>query len=224
MMATADPDRRVCPRCGGDAGEHQFCPVCGLRLVEQGELPTRAQWERDVAAKPWPGPGGDTGAEEGETVARAQAQAEPVEALGAEQREPDRAVSGPSSRGRTVLEVGVPLLVLAVLAYILFAPGGGSKVPGSLHYDRWLCQSASGCGARGLAIRAAPCSALIHKAPSGATVRPVNCPKPVWSARRNTSTFGPVGCSDENCISAAGYAGNVCPPPVPAVLMGCIRA
>ena len=33
-----------------EAGEHNYCGTCGLRLAEQPELPTRAEWE--AAAKP----------------------------------------------------------------------------------------------------------------------------------------------------------------------------
>lgn len=40
-----DPSSRVCSRCGGEAGEHRFCPECGLNLSELRELPTRAEWE-----------------------------------------------------------------------------------------------------------------------------------------------------------------------------------
>lgn len=41
-----DPTSRVCPRCGFPAEQHEYCQTCGLHLVEQPELPTRAQWEQ----------------------------------------------------------------------------------------------------------------------------------------------------------------------------------
>jgi hypothetical protein len=37
--------KRVCPRCGEEAKEHQYCSECGLHLWEQPELPTRETWE-----------------------------------------------------------------------------------------------------------------------------------------------------------------------------------
>lgn len=42
---TPEPATRVCPRCGREAGEHEYCQMCGLHLTEQPELPTRRQWE-----------------------------------------------------------------------------------------------------------------------------------------------------------------------------------
>ncbi len=53
MAATAEPDERVCPRCGSPAGEHPFCVECGLDLRSRGELPTRADW---AAGTPQPPP------------------------------------------------------------------------------------------------------------------------------------------------------------------------
>ena len=38
-------EARVCPRCGNDAGDHEYCSTCGLHLWEQPELPTRSEWE-----------------------------------------------------------------------------------------------------------------------------------------------------------------------------------
>ncbi len=49
--ATADPAARVCPRCGGEAGEQRFCGGCGLNLSGQHELPTRSEWETDRASR-----------------------------------------------------------------------------------------------------------------------------------------------------------------------------
>lgn len=40
-----DPDTRVCPRCGDEAGDQRFCSGCGLNLAQQEEIPTRADWE-----------------------------------------------------------------------------------------------------------------------------------------------------------------------------------
>lgn len=40
----ADGDRRVCPRCGSDAGQDEYCQTCGLHLLDQKELPTRDGW------------------------------------------------------------------------------------------------------------------------------------------------------------------------------------
>lgn len=53
-----DPTSRVCPRCGSEAGEHEYCQTCGLHLTEQPELPTREQWEAKTiedAARGGPG-------------------------------------------------------------------------------------------------------------------------------------------------------------------------
>lgn len=41
---------RVCPRCGSDAAQHEYCQTCGLHLVEQPGLPTRAEWQGSAVA------------------------------------------------------------------------------------------------------------------------------------------------------------------------------
>jgi len=38
------PTERVCPRCGEPAGTQRFCRSCGLNLIAQREIPTRAEW------------------------------------------------------------------------------------------------------------------------------------------------------------------------------------
>jgi hypothetical protein len=38
-------EARVCPRCGSEACEHEYCHTCGLHLFAQPELPTRQKWE-----------------------------------------------------------------------------------------------------------------------------------------------------------------------------------
>lgn len=43
-----DPSTLVCPHCGTPAAEHRFCAQCGLELVRERELPTRARWEEGV--------------------------------------------------------------------------------------------------------------------------------------------------------------------------------
>lgn len=40
---------RVCPRCGKEAGNSEYCQTCGLHLWAQAELPTHAQWEAGEA-------------------------------------------------------------------------------------------------------------------------------------------------------------------------------
>ena len=37
---------RVCPRCGSEAGQNEYCSTCGLHLWEEPELPTRKEWEQ----------------------------------------------------------------------------------------------------------------------------------------------------------------------------------
>lgn len=44
-----EPTVRVCPRCGSEAHEQEYCQTCGLHLTQQAELPTRAQWEESQA-------------------------------------------------------------------------------------------------------------------------------------------------------------------------------
>jgi hypothetical protein len=39
------PTTRVCPRCGDEVGQEQFCKTCGLNLHKQSELPTRLEWQ-----------------------------------------------------------------------------------------------------------------------------------------------------------------------------------
>lgn len=41
-----EQDTRVCPRCGDEAGQEDYCRTCGLHLIELPELPTRGDWER----------------------------------------------------------------------------------------------------------------------------------------------------------------------------------
>lgn len=40
-----DLDARVCPRCGDEAEQSEYCGTCGLHLFAQSELPTRKEWE-----------------------------------------------------------------------------------------------------------------------------------------------------------------------------------
>lgn len=57
-----DPSTRVCPRCGSEDTQHQYCGSCGLHLIEQPELPTRAEWEeRQAAPAPEPAPPASSG-------------------------------------------------------------------------------------------------------------------------------------------------------------------
>lgn len=40
------PSSRVCPRCGSEASENDYCSTCDLHLAAEPELPTRLEWEQ----------------------------------------------------------------------------------------------------------------------------------------------------------------------------------
>jgi type II secretory pathway pseudopilin PulG len=54
-VSTSDP--RVCPRCGAPAGEHKYCPTCGLHLEDLDKVPTRGEWD---AGQRWTDDGGSS--------------------------------------------------------------------------------------------------------------------------------------------------------------------
>lgn len=46
MHPDQDLQALVCPRCGEDAGEADYCAGCGLHLATQEQLPSRGAWLR----------------------------------------------------------------------------------------------------------------------------------------------------------------------------------
>lgn len=231
MSATPDPDRSVCPRCGGDAAEFRFCPVCALDLVSEPQLPTRAEWERERAAQPWP----------------ARAQSEGVPEVSPESRSGSRRT--PRSRRRSAIEVGGPLLVVGALAFVLLRPTGGSPVSGGLHYDsRAAPLLASLRASRERSLRRSTCHGCADVSSDGGGcsgyLSDWTCDVMVVLHRRDPQiqeaqlpasqtvletykvTWQRNGCwqASEDCISDVGSAGNVCPPPVVAFLDGCIHS
>ncbi len=51
-QAATTGGERVCPRCGSNAGEGEYCKTCGLHLWGQPELPTRSTWEQRSSQTP----------------------------------------------------------------------------------------------------------------------------------------------------------------------------
>jgi hypothetical protein len=50
-MTVLDDTARVCPQCGGDAGQDDVCRGCGMDLTRLSELPTLSQWLAEQPAQ-----------------------------------------------------------------------------------------------------------------------------------------------------------------------------
>jgi hypothetical protein len=203
----------VCPRCGSAAGDARFCGDCGLNLADAGELPTRDQWLRERSSTPWP----------------------------SRRRDSRSAPRQPKPRWRGVLEVGVPLAIVLAIAAVTLIPGKSPPPAGSLHYDKRaaplisslrLSRAASlrtgSChGCASVALDAGGCSG--DQSDWTCDVRvDIRTHKPQFlrvpsELETYKVTWNDNGCWDaiENCVSAAGSSGHLCPPPAPVYLHGC---
>jgi len=106
---------RVCPRCGAPAEAHDFCSACGLRLQSLPELPTRGEWEADLARSSNPRPAAPA-------VPTTIAPAAAVSSI--------KPLLHPTERSRLVLAVVAGALAAALVLVVLVAAGAaGVLVP-----------------------------------------------------------------------------------------------
>jgi hypothetical protein len=242
-------DSVVCPRCGTDAESHRFCPTCGLNLPEQRELPTRAVWERRIAEMPWPQTAEQQTAQP-QTAQPQTAQPQTAQPQTARGGPPTRA-SGVRARWeaqpawlRSLLVVGLPLVAIAATAVIVFTSQGSRHVAGALRYDsRAQPLLSSLMAARQQQLQSGSCRqcAAVQTSAGGCSGFGPDwaCDVHVNQSRRDPKLvkgsnlietykvkWQSNGCwqAQADCVSEAGRAGRLCPPPTPVALSGCIRA
>jgi hypothetical protein len=121
---------RVCPGCGTDARDNNYCPKCGLSLAQQAELPSRQQWEANRAEQAEPAPREKEAQLPGSAPSGATAEdageGDPVTVAAAVARV-RRWWNAVGTRTKRSAIGGAALLALAVVVVVVVASGGGSK-------------------------------------------------------------------------------------------------